>query len=92
MNDKGQIVESSRKFYRTVIEIEILSEAPFPDGMTLSEIDYEMTDGEYSGVNEIKVNNEQVSGKQMVKLLEAQGSDAGFFRLNTDGEDEDDDL
>jgi hypothetical protein len=76
-----------KKFYRTIVEIEILSENPFPEGVTLEGIHNEITDGEWSGQYEVKLT-EEVDGPAMAKLLDKQGTDPQFFNLNDEGEDE----
>jgi hypothetical protein len=73
------------KYYRTLIQIEILSENnPIGDGLNLSEIDYDITEGDCSG--EITtLSQEEVTSKQMAELLIAQGSDPSFFMLDKNG-------
>jgi hypothetical protein len=85
------MVISSRKFYRTVIEIEVLSEEPIPDAMELGTILAEGDNGGYSLTDRVKLENEEVDGPTMAKLLEAQASDPGFFNLTANGEDADED-
>ena len=80
----------SKRFYKTIVQIEILSEVydndPEPDfdSMNLTDIGYEITDGGSSGVKEV-VSQEEVSAKQMAMFLEDQGSDPEFFGIDTDG-------
>lgn len=85
-----------RKFYRSVVTVEILSEEPFAfddsdgNGVSCPKLDAistAITSGDCSGAVDVKVHNQAVSGKQMAKLLEKQGSDPGFFRLTEDGKD-----
>lgn len=77
---------SKRKFYRNVFTIEVLSEDPINKMVDLDEIHYQITDGEWSGmINHEK--QETVDGKQMAELLQKQGSDPGFFRLDDAGQD-----
>lgn len=78
---------SSRKFYRAVYQVEVLSEEPFdatvPDLDNLNEA---ITTGGDSGqVSVVKI--ETVDGAAMANLLQAQGSEPGFFRLTDSGED-----
>jgi hypothetical protein len=81
---------TNRKFYRTVIQIEVLSEEPLADSDNLESIYYDITEGDCSGaVKTIAV--EQVNGSHMASLLNSQGSDPGFFQLTEDGDDEDSD-
>jgi hypothetical protein len=83
---------SRRKFWRTIVVLEILSEgdeAPDIENMSLEDIGYEIIDGGWSGalsVSDVK----QLNGKEAAEGLLAQHSDPEFFRLNTNGEDLDD--
>lgn len=77
---------SKRKFYRTVLQVEILSEAPFAFE-TLQDVAYQITDGPCSGdITEIAWN-EVKTGPEMAELLQAQRSDPEFFQLTVNGED-----
>jgi len=77
---------SGRKFYRRVITIEVLSEEEVDETISLSQLEYAITDGDCSG--NIKWGESQiVDGKKMAKLLIKQGSDPEFFMLNNKGED-----
>lgn len=78
---------TDRKFYRTVIQVEVLSETPLDDDVDLDEVYAIITHGDCSGQCKRIVDNEQVDGKTMAKLLEAQESDPCFFWLTEDGED-----
>jgi hypothetical protein len=78
---------SKRKFYKTVIQVEVLSETKgITDGMDLYEIANEINEGGSSGsVKEIE--QIEVDGKQMVDLLNDQGSEPEFFQLTPEGEE-----
>jgi hypothetical protein len=79
---------SKRKFYRTLIQVEILSEDPFNEWPhDLPAIDYAITNGPCSGNVTELVTDEECDGPSMVKLLKAQGSDPEFFGLTDEGED-----
>ena len=76
---------SERKFYKTLVEVEILSEDnPVGNDLTLGDIQYEITQGHCSGVIRTKEETE-VPAQDMVKLLQAQGSDPEFFQLDVAG-------
>jgi hypothetical protein len=82
--------------YRTVIEIEVLSEEPIPEDMSLDDIEEECNTGSFSGTHDYKVRNEKVEGLEAVKLTQAQGSSVDFFGMDGEGnelfpDDEDDD-
>lgn len=74
-----------RKFFRTIVKIEILSEdEPVGDGVSLEEINYAITEGHCSG--RISVDcQEQVTARLMARLLLAQGSDPEFMMLDSEG-------
>ena len=77
----------TRKFYRTVIQFEILSEEPLTEPpLTLEQINYETMDGHCSG-QFLETAYETVDGKRMAELLQKQGSDPEFFNLSETGDD-----
>jgi len=81
---------SERPFYRNVITIEVLSEAPLGGEESLSYIESLIDVGACSGKVETTVENEQVDGRRMAQLLSDQESDPEFFGLDEDGNDLDD--
>lgn len=80
--------KSKRKFFRQVIEIEVLSEdEPLVWG-DLGDVMGAIDTGPCSGkVREVSCTS--VSGSKMAKLLQAQDSDPDFFNLTESGEDAD---
>jgi hypothetical protein len=75
----------ARKFYKTIIQIEILSEdEPYPDGNSLADIDYDITDGKYSGAMKI-VGSVELDGATAANALKEQGSSPYFFQIDDDG-------
>lgn len=80
---------SNRRFHRSVIQIEILSEEPLPDHTlcNLELVDAYITDGDCSGKITI-LSKEEVDSKTMVELLRKQDSDPSFFRLDDEGGDQ----
>ena len=78
---------SKRKFYRSVFQVEVLSEKPISPDMDIRSIMEETIEGDYSGKTTEVVWNAEVDGPTMAKLLQDQASDAGFFGLTEDGED-----
>lgn len=80
------IDSSTPGLYRNVIQVEILSNYPWADGIEdLSIVHYQITDGDSSGSVERIVVNEQVSAERMAELLTAQGSDPSFLLDPVDG-------
>jgi len=89
MSNKNTITTgkmTKRKFYRTVVQIEILSEEPY-EGSDLASIMYDITEGHCSGEVENIARNEEKNGKEMADLLIAQRSDPEFFQLDEEGND-----
>lgn len=74
---------ADKHFYRTIVEIEILSEEPQRFD-SLREIDYEITDGHSSGTWAIK-SQVEITPAEMAQLLIAQGSDTSFLGLDEKG-------
>lgn len=79
-----------RKFYRTVYTLEVLSEEPVPDMASLDDLHYQTQFGEYSGITH-RESSEEVGGATMADLLLKQGSEPGFFKLDEQGNDTDED-
>lgn len=86
-------MSENRKFYRTVYQVEILSEEKFDEsgGLSLTDIDEEITIGHSSGRVIKLIDNEEKTGIEMAKLLQGQGSDPEFFQLDKEGNDLNDD-
>lgn len=66
-------------FHQTIIGIEVLSEQPIPEGMSLTNVVAKIGNGVYSG-KEVRIPTE-VDGPTMAKLLKEQGTDPTFFGL-----------
>jgi hypothetical protein len=79
----------SKKFYKTTIMVEVLSEEPLPNDMSLQDIAFGITDGDWSGHWEIS-EMKPLNGKETADALVAQGSDPSFFNLSDEGECETD--
>lgn len=80
--------KSERKFYKTIIQVEVLSEDPLENTDDLAHIHYLITGGDCSGVIKTVSINE-LDGSAAAKALLEQGSDTEFFQLTADGEDVD---
>ncbi|HLO91585.1 MAG TPA: hypothetical protein VK172_10520 [Lentimicrobium sp.] len=78
---------AKKTIFRSVITLEVLSDEPIPDDISLSSIANECDNGSYSGITDYKVINQPVSGKRAVKLIHAQGSDPEFFMMDENGND-----
>jgi len=78
---------TDRRFFRTIIAIEVLSEEQIPEGMELDSVVREARDGAYS-MRPLKHEVQSLSGRQAANALRKQGSDPMFFRLTKGGNDE----
>ena len=77
---------STRKFYKTRIVVEVLSENPLSEGLELDSVHWGITNGDWSGT--VKWHPPQkLNGKQAAAALRKQGSDPGWFQLTDKGED-----
>jgi hypothetical protein len=73
-----------RKFFKTVFQVEVLSEDESLEGVDLMDIASEITTGDSSGVVR-HIRTTQLSSQQVAKALMAQGSDPEFFGLDEEG-------
>lgn len=78
---------AKKKLYRTVIQIEVLSEDPIPEGMSLDQIEEECNTGSFSGVHDFIKTNEVIEGEEAVKAVMAQGSSPDFFQMDENGDE-----
>lgn len=77
---------TDRKFYKTVIKFEVLSEEPIPPGMEMENIIHECKEGDWS-MRPLGEKETILNGKQAARALVNQGSDPSFFQLTDKGED-----
>ena len=75
----------TKPIFRSIIQVELLSDSPIPDGLDLNDINYEITEGGWSGSLETKIDNEKLYGKEAVDAIERQGSDTEFFGMDKNG-------
>ena len=75
----------ANKYFKTTFVIEVLSEdLPIDDDVTLSQLEYLITEGDCSGlIRQTAVV--ELSAEEVAKELIAQGSDPEFFGLDEDG-------
>lgn len=76
---------SKRKFFKTTITIEVVSEDEPVDNWNLGAILEGMDEGDLSG--RWTGAHERLTGKEAAKMLRDQASDPQFFQLNDDGSD-----
>jgi len=65
------------KYYRTVIEFEVLSTEPLGP-VSLRDLDYQTMEGHMSGTF-LDTTEEVVTKERMIELLTAQGTDPEFL-------------
>ena len=78
---------TDRKFYRTVIEVAVLSESPLGP-VELNTLHYMITEGDCSG-QLTTVRRPELNGKEDAEELLDQGSDPYFCNLDYHGNDVD---
>lgn len=78
---------SKRKFFKTVFQIEVLSEdKPLNDVGSLHDIAYQIDEGDCSGVVK-HIKSIRLTAEKAAKALIEQGSDPEFFQLDATGND-----
>lgn len=73
-----------KKIYKTVIQVEILSDEPYIPG-SLSDIDFDTTEGDCSRKITTVSEKEVLTGKEAVDAIKDQGSDPEFFAMDDEG-------
>lgn len=76
-----------KKLYKTIVQVEILSEEPVNDDFcnNLSGIAYEIQRGDMSGIIETTLMNKEVIGEEAVKEVNRHGTGTDFFMMDEDG-------
>jgi hypothetical protein len=77
---------SKRSFYKTTYVVEVLSEEPIPDDLTLRQVITEAEEGGYSS-QVTSTTTAVLDGPTAARELLAQQSDSAFFQLTEDGDD-----
>lgn len=73
------------KIYKSVYRIEVLSDYPIPEQMTIMDIIHECIDGDYSMDYTNPIVNEILEGKKAAEAVKCQGSNPEFFGMDKDG-------
>lgn len=78
-----------KKIYKNIIQVEILTDKPAGEGFleNLYAVDYEITQGEASGIVKVISSNEILEGEDAVKECHKQGSSPDFFMMDEEGEE-----
>jgi len=71
-------------FFKTIIQIEVLSEGQPVDDLDLRQIAYEIMDGDCVGASSL-VSKQELTGKECAEELTKMGSEPEFFGLDDDG-------
>jgi hypothetical protein len=74
-----------KKLYKTVIQIEVLSEDPILDTMSVQSIEDECDNGDYSGMHTWITTNEVLEGQAAADATMKQGSSPDFFGMDENG-------
>ena len=74
-----------RKYYKTQILVEIVSEEPIDDGIGLGDLVRDCVDGPHSFEWNFVNNSEVITGQHASSILQHHGSDPEFFRLDDKG-------
>ena len=75
-----------KKIYRNVICFEILSEDPIEEMPGLSMIDYQASEGEWSGrFLDQPITNQELIGEDAVDAVYEQGTAPEFFEMDEEG-------
>jgi len=76
-----------KKIYKSIITLEILSEEPLPDSMTLGDIINESDTGGYSLYMGGAILSSTLESLEAVAEIKKHGSDTEFFGLDKNGEE-----
>jgi hypothetical protein len=79
---------TNRRFYRTIVQVEVLSEQPLGNKEPIDHylLTYQITDYDLSGSISIPTI-EEVDGKSIAELAQAQGSAPEFFQVDSEDND-----
>lgn len=78
---------AARTFYRTVVQVTILSEAPYDPHKELDEIYEDITLGDCNGDVTTTTANEEVDAPTAAQILLDSASDPSFFGIDDAGND-----
>jgi hypothetical protein len=80
-----------KTIYKTVIQLEFLSEEPFDVNSDLENLIYEGYEGDLSMYRAPIMSNKPIKGKRAVAELEKHSSSFEFFEMDEEGNKIDDD-
>ena len=76
----------ARRFYKTLILVEVLSEDKPLNFNNLADVHHAITDGDCSGRYDT-IASDEITPEAAAQGLIAQGSDPEFFQIDKDGND-----
>lgn len=83
----------TKKLYKSVLKVEVLSEEPMGEcSISLSDLDYQITEGECSGKIEWESIDAEVVGAEAVKECDEHGTDPSFFQMDEEGNELEEDF
>lgn len=74
-----------KTIYKTTFVIEVLSEQPLPENVSLHMIEYETEDGDWLLSGKRVDTKEELSGRQAVEAILEAGSQPEFFQMDDEG-------
>lgn len=74
-----------KTIYKTVIQIELLSEYPIDSSSDMSALINEAETGDLSMRTIDKVSNKPIKGKKAIEALAEHGTDLAFFMMDENG-------
>lgn len=78
-------INVKKKLYKTVIQVEILSEEPYSGGNDLMEIHNDITFGHCSGLIKTLASDQVLEGKESADEVKRHGTSTEFFMMNDHG-------
>ena len=76
---------TKKKLYKSVLRVEILSEEPYPESVSLEDVKYDITEGHHSGILNWESHNKEFVGVKAIEEVNKQGTDLEFFQMDKDG-------
>jgi len=71
-------------YFKTIIQVEVLSEGGPVDDLSLKEIAHEIYEGDCVGASSL-ISKQELTGKECAEELCQMGSEPEFFGLDDDG-------
>lgn len=78
--------KSKRTFYKTIVQVEILSEQPY-SSTDLEKINDDITNGQQVGNITLVTDSEEIDAKTCAAQLSLFGTDPEFFLIDINGHD-----